>query len=97
MPSQHTTDDDADSADALHDQVILGRALRQLRDRTKLTQDQLAERIGIDLTYVSRVERGKRGVRWHTVMRFLRALDASLADLNAAIEADDETTPRRKR
>ncbi len=77
--------DDADSADAIQDQVILGRALRQLRDRAELTQEQLAERIGIDLTYVSRVERGKRGVRWHTVMRFLRALDTDVHQLADAI------------
>jgi transcriptional regulator with XRE-family HTH domain len=84
--------DDADSADAIQDQVILGRALRQLRSRAELTQEQLAERIGIDLTYVSRVERGKRGVRWHTVMRFLRALDADVHQLADAInraEHDD--------
>jgi transcriptional regulator with XRE-family HTH domain len=79
-------DDTTDTTDALHDQVILGRALRTLRDRAELTQEQLAERIGIDLTYVSRVERGKRGVRWHTVMRFLRALDASVGDFARVIE-----------
>ena len=79
-------DDTPDSTDALRDQVILGRALRELRDRAELTQDQLAERIGIDLTYVSRVERGKRGVRWHTVMRFLRALDADAHQLADAID-----------
>jgi transcriptional regulator with XRE-family HTH domain len=90
-------DDTPDTTDALRDQVILGRALRKLRDQAKLTQEQLAERIGIDLTYVSRVERGKRGVRWHTVMRFLRALDASLADLTAAIGTTDDTARRRKR
>jgi transcriptional regulator with XRE-family HTH domain len=87
-------DDDAtDTTDAVRDQVILGRALRVLRDRAGLTQDELAERIGIDLTYVSRVERGKRGVRWHTVMRFLRALDMRLRDLTTAIENDDTDQP----
>jgi len=50
MPSRRMNDDDTDSPDALRDQVILGRALRQLRDRAELTQDQLAERIRIDLT-----------------------------------------------
>ncbi len=89
-------DDTADTTDAVRDQVALGRALRELRDRAGITQGELADRIGIDLTYVSRVERGKRGVRWHTVLRFLRALDASLGDLTAAIEGSD-TTPQRKR
>lgn len=79
-------DDTGDTTEALRDQVILGRALRELRDRAGITQGDLAARIGIDLTYVSHVERGKRGVRWHTAMRFLRALDVSLGDLAAAVE-----------
>lgn len=79
------SDDTIDTTDAVRDQVILGRALRVLRDRAGFTQDELAERIGIDLTYVSRVERGKRGVRWHTVLRFLRALGADLRQLADAI------------
>lgn len=83
--------------EATQDQVVLGRALRQLRDRAGLRQDELAARLGIDATYISQVENGRRGVRWHTVMRFLRALDATLADLTAAIEATNETKPRRKR
>ncbi|MGA8364509.1 MAG: helix-turn-helix transcriptional regulator [Solirubrobacteraceae bacterium] len=89
-------DDTTDTTDAVRDQVILGRALRVLRDRAGLTQDELAERIGIDLTYVSRVERGKRGVRWHTVMRFLRALDMRLRDLTTAIENGDTDPPETR-
>jgi transcriptional regulator with XRE-family HTH domain len=86
--------DSTDSTDALRDQVILGRALRELRDRAGITQEQLAERIGIDLTYVSRVERGKRGVRWHTVQRFLRALELArrkLAECSLPAEHAGET------
>jgi transcriptional regulator with XRE-family HTH domain len=90
-------DDTGDTTDALRDQVVLGRALRVLRDRAGITQGDLAARIGIDLTYVSHVERGKRGVRWHTVMRFLRALDASLGDLTTAIENDNPPSPPGKR
>ena len=86
-------DDTGDTTDALRDQVVLGRALRVLRDRAGITQGELAGRIGIDITYVSHVERGKRGVRWHTVMRFLRALDMSLRDLTTAIENDDTDQP----
>jgi len=92
MPSRSTDHNSPDANAALRDQAVLGRALRELRDRAGITQEQLAERIGIDLTYVSRVERGKRGVRWHTVMRFLRALDARVSDLAAVIERQDRTT-----
>jgi transcriptional regulator with XRE-family HTH domain len=92
MPSRSTYHDAPDANAALRDQVVLGRALRELRDRAGITQEQLAGRIGIDITYVSRVERGKRGVRWHTVMRFLRALDASVWDFATLVEEHDRAS-----
>lgn len=72
--------------EATQDQVVLGRALRALRDGAELRQDELGVRLGIDSTYISQIENGRRGVRWHTVMRFLRALDASAGDLAALVE-----------
>jgi transcriptional regulator with XRE-family HTH domain len=50
-----------------------------------MTQEELARRLGIHSTYVSQVERGRRGVRWHTVMRFLDALGADLHQLGDAL------------
>ncbi len=77
-PSRGQPDDDA--------YVILGRALRELRDRAELTQEALASRVDIGATYVSQVENGHRGIRWHTLLRFLRALDADLRQLADAID-----------
>ncbi len=72
---------------------MLGRALRNLRDGDGLRQDELGARLGIDATYISQVENGRRGVRWHTVMRFLRALDADLYQLaDAMTEAKGSDT-----
>jgi transcriptional regulator with XRE-family HTH domain len=79
-------DDSRSTPDADQDQVVLGRALRELRDRAGITQGELAARMGIDLTYISRIERGKRGVRWHTVLRFLAALDSDLHELADAVD-----------
>jgi transcriptional regulator with XRE-family HTH domain len=73
-------------SDAERDQVLLGRALRELRVRAGLTQEQLAERLGAHPTFVGRVERGQRGVRWNTAMRFLRALGADLRQLADAFD-----------
>lgn len=78
--------DHRSTPDAEQDQAILGRALRELRDRAGITQGELAARMGIDLTYISRIERGKRGVRWHTVLRFLAALDSNLHELADAVD-----------
>ncbi|WP_028552736.1 helix-turn-helix domain-containing protein [Paenibacillus sp. UNC451MF] len=35
-----------------------GERLRQLRKQNKITQRQLAERVGIDFTYISKIESG---------------------------------------
>ena len=60
-----------------------------LRRRAGLTQGQLGDLLGADATFVSRVERGTRGVRWHTLSRFLRALETDLHKLATAIEQQD--------
>ena len=49
-------------------------------------QEELGARVGIDPTYISRVEGGRINLRWGTLQRFLRALDATLADLAAEVE-----------
>lgn len=71
---------------AAEDHRSVGVALRTLRHRADLTQEALAGRSGIDVTYISQVENGRRGVRWHTVMRMLRAMDLRVSDLAAEID-----------
>lgn len=73
------------------DLIVLGRALRILRDRAEITQKQLAALLEMDATYISRIERGRRGVQWLTVQRFLRALDADLHQLADAITEAQES------
>jgi transcriptional regulator with XRE-family HTH domain len=67
-------------------QYALGRALRALRQQAGITQEDLGARVGIDPTYISRVEGGRINLRWATLQRFLRALEATLADLAAEVE-----------
>jgi len=76
----------SDTTTAERDQIVLGRALRELRVAAGLTQEQLADRLGAHPTFVGRVERGQRGVRWNTAMRFLRALGADLRQLADAMD-----------
>ncbi len=71
---------------AAEDHRSVGSALRALRHRADLTQEALAACSGIDVTYISQVENGRRGVRWHTVMRLLRALGMSVSDLGTEID-----------
>ena len=38
---------------------IFGKILRKFRKKSGLTQEQLAEQLGISLKYISRIENGK--------------------------------------
>jgi transcriptional regulator with XRE-family HTH domain len=82
MASANTSDENGQEA--------LGRALRGLRQRSGITQEELGVRIGIDPTYISRVEGGRINLRWATLQRFLQALDAAISDLAAEIERPDQ-------
>jgi transcriptional regulator with XRE-family HTH domain len=62
--------------------VALGQALRVLRKRAGLTQLETAERVGIRSTFVSQIENGARGMRFHTMMAMLEAYGADLGDLD---------------
>ncbi len=68
------------------DYVALGRALCVLRERGGLIQKDAAAKIGVRDTFVSQIENGHRGMRWHTLLAFLAAYDADLHALADAIE-----------
>jgi HTH-type transcriptional regulator/antitoxin HipB len=71
------------------DQQAVGRALRELRKRTGLTQEQVAERMGTSSTYLSRLEAGQRDIRLSTILRLLDALGADLHRLADVIDKHD--------
>jgi len=79
---------------AEQDQLILGQALRALRKRAGMTQEQVAERLGVDPTFVGRLERGQRGAHWRTIRRILAAVEATVSDF--AIEIDAAENSRRR-
>lgn len=56
----------------------LGGAVRQARLAAGLTQDQLAERAGVERTYLARMESGLTVVLLDRVMRALRQLGAEV-------------------
>lgn len=76
------------------DYAALGRALCALRERAELTQKDAAARIGVKDTFVSQIENGHRGMRWHTLLAFLAAYSADLHALANAIEAQQQSPTR---
>lgn len=79
------------------DYVALGRALRVLRERAALTQKDAAAKIGVRDTFVSQVENGHRGMRWHTLLAFLDVYSADLRSFAEAVEAERAPARRRSR
>jgi transcriptional regulator with XRE-family HTH domain len=68
--------------------VAFGRAVRRLRTARGLSQERLAEDVGIHRTYIGDVERGLRNVGLLNVDRIAHALKTDLADLMTEIEAE---------
>lgn len=55
--------------------------IRELREARGMTLKQLAELVGLDLSMVSKIERGQRGLEINRALAFARALGVRLDDL----------------
>jgi transcriptional regulator with XRE-family HTH domain len=66
--------------------VALGEALKKLRQAAGLTQVEAGACVGVRSQFVSEVERGNRGLRWHTLLALLSAYGATLHDLAGALD-----------
>ncbi len=53
----------------------LGKNLRKARERLDLTQEQVAERSGVQAGEVSRIEHGKRDPRASTIEKLAAAVE----------------------
>jgi transcriptional regulator with XRE-family HTH domain len=58
-------------------QAAFGRVLREYRERSDISQEALALEAGIDRTFVSLLERGKRQPTLTTLFRLAKVLDVS--------------------
>jgi transcriptional regulator with XRE-family HTH domain len=68
---------------------VLGPILKALREARGLTQEQLAPLAQITTGTLSKVETGQTSCGWSTVRLIAKALDVSMAELGAAIDAED--------
>jgi DNA-binding XRE family transcriptional regulator len=62
-------------------QPALGAAIRQLRDKRGVTQEDLAHDAGVTTGTLSLIERGKSNPAWGTVKSIAAALGVSVADV----------------
>ncbi len=61
--------------------LVVGQNVRRLRVAAGLTQEGLAERMGVDRAYINALELGKRNPTIITLWRVAEALAVQLTDL----------------
>lgn len=62
-------------------QPALGQAIRELRAKRGISQEDLAHEAGVTTGTMSTIERGLSNPTWGTVKGIAAALDVSLAEL----------------
>ena len=75
---------------------ILGATIRSHRKRLGLTQKQLADKTGLDHSYLSEVERGLRNMTTKNLFRITAALDCKLTVLLSPLDDHPELNPSDK-
>lgn len=65
---------------------MFGHQLRKLRIEAGLSQEELADRAGLDRTYVSSCETGRRNIGLLNIHRLAAALSVSASEL---VRSDD--------
>ena len=60
---------------------LLGQRIKEFRDRKKLTQDKLAEMVGIDPKHLSRIENGRNYPSMETLEKLVTNLSITFEDI----------------
>ena len=63
-----------------------GSRVRDLRKQRGWSQEALAAECGLDRTYVSGIERGKRNVSLQNILLLAETLDVTIAELFAGLK-----------
>ena len=67
--------------------AALGQSVRRWREERTLTQEKLAEKSGLDPTYISGIERGLRNPGTRNVARLAKTLGLTTAQLCVGVDA----------
>jgi transcriptional regulator with XRE-family HTH domain len=71
----------------------IGKRVREVRTSLELTQQDVAEKSGLGLNTVSRIERGQQGVNFENIARIANSLDIPFRDF---CDIESETPEVRK-
>ena len=74
--------------------VALGRAVHRQRIKLGISQEDFADQVGLDRTYVSGIERGIRNPTLLVLLRLAQVLGVSVAQLLESDDGEPETSER---
>jgi len=74
---------------------MVGGELRRLRERAKLTQEQLSFMAGLSRPYISQLERNLKSPTLDTLFRICDALDISAPNVVRRVDATRKRKPGR--
>lgn len=69
---------------------IFGKILREFRIKSGLTQEQLSEKLGISLKYISRIENGNNGIKTQTLIKYMNILGVTPNTLYSEFITNEE-------
>ena len=61
--------------------VAVGKRIRELRNRIGVSQEEFADMVGLDRTYITSVECGKRNISIVNIQKIAEGLRVSLSEL----------------
>jgi HTH-type transcriptional regulator / antitoxin HipB len=70
----HTSADGGERPFRIYTAASIGQAIRHYRKQAGLTQAELAEQVGVDRTYLSRLERGQETEQLRRILAMFRQL-----------------------
>ena len=73
----------------MHEEEIFGKILQEERKAKKISQEKLAKLTGLDRTFISLIENGKRSPTFSTILKICSALEIDPSDLFSIYEKKD--------
>lgn len=68
------------------DLIILGKTIRELREKKNLSQEDLCVKANVDRTYISDIERGERNFGIKFLIKLSKALEVKPSQILKSIE-----------
>lgn len=72
---KHSSKSGLDSSSSNSEPLSIGKYIRRLREQKGLTQEQVAESIGIDYTFLGQIERNQKIGSIQTLIKIAKALN----------------------